>query len=140
LTTQWEAGRLAHGQRRKELHLDSDDDWHSGSDGKRAIESTMWPYEEFLTDDGSIERRLRSSLFCVTGLTTLIAGISLHFSNETVAILLLTTVAPCLPLYPVARLLVSGKDSVLPAIGTVIFVKFSIGVESVRALLDAMGH
>lgn len=111
MARQWSAAWDAHERARK----GHGDNWGDSVGAHR-----VWPFEEFQTLKGSVERRLRSSLFNWGGLVAFIAGIAL-LSNQVVGGgFFAITLALCLILYPFVRFLFGGKDGVVPAITTAI--------------------
>lgn len=83
-------------------------------------DAPSWPSERIQTLDGELHERVRSSVFIWGGLLALIAGVALLLNDANGGAFLAITVAPCLFLYPLVRLLFGGKGGVLPVVSTVV--------------------
>ena len=83
-------------------------------------DSPSWPFERIQTLDGQLHERIRSSIFIWGGLLALVAGVALILNDANGGGFLAITLAPCLFLYPLVRLLFGGKGGVLPVVATVV--------------------
>jgi len=77
--------------------------------------------EDFTTVNGSNKKRVRSSVFVILSMVSLILGlVLLNFGYLKLGILCWVTVFPILLLYPIIRFLFGGKDSLVAVVGTVV--------------------
>lgn len=85
---------------------------------------TDWPYETYRAVSGRHVTRVRSSVFYLGGVGSILVGIILLSNEQISGGFLILFLAPCLLLYPAVRFLFGGKDSIAAAVTTVVVEEF----------------
>lgn len=92
----------------------------SGDGAVGRARTASWPYETILAFSGNYVTRIKSSIFYWGALLAFGSGIAFLYNQYMVGGFLVLTLAPCLLLYPLIRLLFGGRDSVGAVITTAV--------------------
>ena len=106
---------------------DDVNDGQSDDDALVGIKAAKWPYETILAFSGNYVTRIKSSIFYWGALLSFGSGVTLLYQEYMLGGFFVLTLAPCLLLYPLIRLLFGGRDSVGAVVTTAVVEEITKG-------------